>query len=139
MPGFTYPSPRTWSQGDPITAARLRGDMTNLAALYAGGARPMLLSVNLQSQIPASSTATLLYIGNIVPLNTWNVPVITTGGQAYYQIPLAGYYLAQGIVSYDTSGSPGQARYSMGFATVVNGGAPADSYGGCVPASTSTA
>ena len=56
VPGFAAPSPRTWSEGDPITAARLRGDMTNLAALYAGGARPMLLSVNLQSQIPATDT-----------------------------------------------------------------------------------
>jgi hypothetical protein len=138
VPGFTYPAPRTWAAGDAVTTPRLRGDMTNLANLFAGGARPMLLSVNLQSQIPVAATATLLYIGNIVPLNTWNVPVITTGGQAYYQVPFAGYYLAQGIVSYDTSGSPGQNRYSMGFATVVNGGASADSYGGSVPASTST-
>ena len=138
MPGFTYPSPRTWLEGDPVTAARLRGDMTNLAALYAGGARPMQLSVNLQSQDPGTSTVTLLYIGNIVPLNTWNVPVITTGGQPYYQIPLAGYYLLQGIVSFDTSGSPGQALYSMGFQSVIDGASPLNTEGGAVPAAGST-
>jgi hypothetical protein len=139
VPGFVAPSPRTWSKGDMITTPRLRGDMANLAYLYAGGARPMLYSVNDQSQAPAVGSDTLLYIGNIVPLNSWNVPVIgSSGGNPYYQVPLAGYYLVQGDVNFVVAGSPASFKYAMGFSAVINGAASISTDGGAVPSSTAT-
>ena len=135
VPGFIAPAPRTWSQGDVITASRLRGDMANLAYLYAGGARPIVLNITFDQQVGAGAPAVLLNTAN-TPLNTWNVPVFGSYSP-YYSIPLPGWYLVQGGYSASAGGGI-QTKYAMGFQTVVNGGTGTNRDGGAVPASSDT-
>lgn len=45
-PGLSYPDPRTWEPGDDITVARLRGDLSNAAALMTI-AKPVMTAADL--------------------------------------------------------------------------------------------
>lgn len=96
-----------------------------MADLY-GGCRPMLGVYNLDGQAIGAGSITLMYLGNVVTINTWNVPVIASGaqGQPYYDIPFAGWWLVQGNVQHFTAETtnPQNYRYAMGFNTVTNGG-----------------
>jgi hypothetical protein len=140
-PGLVAPSPRTWSEGDFITTPRLRGDMTNFGALVAGQGRPIFLAAFATSFNVTLGTVTLLPFNNeVLPLNTWNVAVTNAArNNPYYYIPLPGYYLVQGDVSFNLAGSPGSFKYCMGFDEVINGAGAINVDGGAAPASTSAA
>ena len=119
-PGWTAPNPRTWAAGDLISVPRLRGDMSNFAALMAGG-RPML---NIQQLSGATSvpTATLTLIGlETAVLNTWGVPAVIdpVTPQPYYTVPLAGWYLCQGSVGLTNEGAASY-KYVTGIQAVQN-------------------
>jgi hypothetical protein len=141
FPGLVAPSPRTWSQGDFITTPRLRGDMTNFGGLFAGQGRPVFLASFAASFALSSLTVTLLpFNSEVLSLNTWNVQVINAArNNPYYLIPLPGYYLVQGDVSFSLAGSPASFRYLMGFNAVVNGAGAVNNDGGGCPASATAA
>lgn len=110
--------------------------MANLADLFAGGARPMLLAVSQTLQALSSGSATLINFEQFVPLNTWNVPVINaTSTNPYYQIPFAGWYLVQVDQAVTTGGVPQNFKYAAGFNSVVNGAGAVNTDGGAVTAS----
>jgi hypothetical protein len=141
FPGWITPQPRTWSQGDFITTPRLRGDMTNFGAMIAGQARPILVASMANTFALTSGVVTLLpFNSTIISLNTWNVQIINaTRTNPYYQIPLPGWYLLQGNVSYSTAGSPASFKFAMGFDEVINGASAVNIDGGGAPASTTAA
>ena len=133
VPGVTYPNPRTWAAGDFITTPRLRGDMTNLAALYAGGARVMMAGKNESTPALTTGTATLLNASDTVfYLNSWNI-AFPSGPQI--AIPFAGWYLAQGCLTIAAAtSSSNQYKYAMGFEVYANGALTVNIDGGSVPA-----
>jgi hypothetical protein len=137
VPGFSAPSPRTWALGDLLTAARLRGDMTNLAALYCS-ARPMLV-VYSGSQNLGSGAQSLMEFSSLT-VNNWNVDVLNpAGNNAYFAPPLAGWYLVQGDVIITPPGTtPEYYKYGMGFRAVINGAGAVTFDGGAVPATAYT-
>ncbi len=132
IPGVTYPAPRTWAAGDEITVPRLRGDMTNLADLFAGGARPVLTAQDLSA--PAlSGTVSLSLYNSVRPLNSWNV-TFGSSSPAYYHIPFAGYYLLQACATVTAgSASSNQYRYETGFDIEANSGGIGMVAGASVP------
>ena len=139
VPGFTAPAPRTWADGDIISVPRLRADCTNLGYLMAGGVRPLLSGQGAGGLITGTGTLTLSIPVYQCAVNTWNVPVtVAAPGSGVatpvpYQIPMAGWYLAQGAVTVTGGTDPGALGCSTGFTTVVNGGT-ASTDGGAVPA-----
>lgn len=105
VPGFALVSPRNWSPGDLVTTPRLRGDMYNLAALYAQG-RPILSAqvAALQNGILQNTVTPLNNVNTF--LDTWDLPFTQAVGTPsngavaeYHAIPLPGWYLIQGQVS----------------------------------------
>jgi hypothetical protein len=125
-PGMTAPNPRTWAAGDFITTPRLRGDMTNFADLFTTG-RPLFLGTDFTTPPIGASTVTLLP-DLTQAVNTWSTEL------SAMPLPLAGWYLVQGNVSMTpTAGTPVNARYAMGFHSVINGAAAVNLDGGVVP------
>lgn len=138
-PGVTVPSPRTWSSGDIITAARLRGDITSIAEIFCGG-RPLLLARVVAGGTggvqPSGSPAALLNIAG-ANLNTWNVPVLTTvPANPYYPVPLTGWYLVQASALWQVS-SGNQSKFSVGLQFTQSGVASRFD-GGAVTGNTAT-
>jgi hypothetical protein len=134
VPGFVAPSPRTWSPGDIITTPRLRGDMTNLGLLYAGGCRPMIIASSGLAGVATGASAHDITLA-LAALNSWNATIIGFGTAGIYPVPLPGWWLCQGVVNQSGIVSGGtQAKFSMGFNVIVNGsGVTTD--GASVPAS----
>jgi hypothetical protein len=133
---MTYPSPRSWSPGDLISVPRLRGDMTNLAALFTTG-RPLFLGTDFTSDTIAATTITPLQL-SVQYVNSWGVVLTPASGappiQTTVPIPFAGWYLCEGNVSQQpTGGTPANARFLMGFKSVQNGAAAVEFDGGGVP------
>ena len=134
VPGMTYPNPRTWAAGDQITTPRLRGDMTNLAALFASG-RPLMVGT---AETPASFSAGTNTLGfAITYANSWNVSVVNSAGtNTTYLIPWAGWWLVQANLAVSPIASNVQDKNGVGFTAVVNGAGAASTNGGFSPAGT---
>lgn len=138
-PGVAVPSPRTWSAGDIITAARLRGDITGLAEIFCGG-RPMLaaqLGQGSGGDVPAGPPAPLIVMSS-AGLNTWNVPVLTGSKlNPYYTVPLTGWYLVQTSILWDLEAALSEYKFGVGIQFTQNGTANRVD-GGAVTSSTAT-
>jgi len=87
------PDPVTWTPGQTLTESWLRADPGNLAWLLTK--RPLLICAQLTTgqSIPGSTVELVTFDSENV--DNWNGHTI---GSAYYNAPLAGWYLAEGTV-----------------------------------------
>jgi hypothetical protein len=137
VPGMTYPQPITWSAGEAITTPRLRGDMTNLASLFATG-RPLVTGANVGQGLSIGQN---LINFEITYANNWNVNVVNSGGSnPTYTIPFTGWWLVQcNATASPPATTPNNDKLSVGFSAVINGAGAATSDGGATAPSTATA
>lgn len=124
LPGITYPQPRTWEAGDPVTVPRLRGDGYNMAALSFGGAKPLLKAGNSSGTIPSQEPNGFVFF-TTAALNSWNVNVVTPAfDNQWYPVPLAGWYLVHGdiVLSVASSSGPADSSFTTSLTFLQNGG-----------------
>lgn len=119
---MTVPAPRTWSSGDLITVARLRGDAGNIAEIMCGG-RPLLAAGNAAGQFLASGSPAPLIDVTSISGNNWNVPVANAAGTGTtYAVPMTGWYLLFAVVVFEvlSADSPNLYKFAVGFDLTQN-------------------
>lgn len=122
VPGFAAPNPRTWSGNDFITAARLRGDVTNLGDLFTA-ARPVYWAQDFSNTTTGAALTLLQW--TFVNIDSWGAGQLpATPGATPYKPPLAGWYLVTGNVGGTSANT--SMRLTAGTESVINGNTAVD-------------
>lgn len=135
VPGLTYPNPREWSKGDLITVPRLRGDMTNMAAIMVSG-RPLVEAANTSASQELTANTPSGFPLTFALVNNWNVAGFISAGvnASNWTVPFTGYYLVMAFINNTLSGTTGQqVQMGCGFTVSQNGAGGVSRDGGVVP------
>jgi len=117
LPFPVQPNPVTWSKNEIITVPRLRADLSNLAWLLT--LRPTLIAVSASGlQTVNSATVTPVFLDTEI-LDNWNGHTAgAVASAATYNAKLAGWYLCDGDVLFNTAAGSGE--WGAGIEVVQN-------------------